>query len=212
MLNCRKVAVTGGVGCGKSSVCRILASHGAYVVDADACGHRLMSPDTKIGQDIQQLLGSDVVMGGQFDREKIAQRVFTHPTLLKGLERILHPAIREDINQQYQKVLEQGSFPLFIAEVALLYEAGWEGDFDCVVAVVSRDELCRQRYEAKSHRGVADYENRLKRQMLPKEKAARADFVIENNDGWDALSQAVDRLYSRLLQQNSGDSHLLPLI
>lgn len=185
--------MTGGMGSGKSSVCRILAEHGAYVVEADAVVHRLLIPETDIGGKVLTLLGTDVLVGGRFDRTKIAERVFNNSALLHALELILHPATREDIRAQFQRIQKEKRYQLFVAEVPLLYESGWEGDFDRVVAVVCDEPQCRKRLG-----NDVEYERRMKRQMSPQEKAHRADYVIVNNGNMKDLTRAVEQLLPRL--------------
>lgn len=196
----KKVAVTGGVSSGKSLVCRILSGLGAYVVDADAIAHNLLSVDTPLGQKIQRLLGSDVVVDGHFDRAKIADKVFEQQVLLSQLEGILHPAIHAEILQEADRVSREGHYPLFIAEVPLLFEAHWEGDFDAVVAVVTEEGLARRRY-CLTGRSEADYDRRMKRQCSPVDKAKNADYVLNNDGSEIQLIQAVKTLFSQLCTQ-----------
>ncbi|HSX12427.1 MAG TPA: dephospho-CoA kinase, partial [Rhabdochlamydiaceae bacterium] len=90
MLGLRKLAVTGGLSSGKTTVCKILESLGAYYISADQIVHRLLSPDTKIGKKIIDLLGPKILNGDQFDRAKIAKIVFSQKDTLNALEKILH--------------------------------------------------------------------------------------------------------------------------
>lgn len=211
MLTLKKVAITGGLSSGKSSVCRILSELGAYVVDADAISHRLLSPDTPLGKEVQRLLGSDVVVNGHFDRAEIADRVFTRPILLSELEEILHPAIRAEISQEYQRVNQEGRYPLFVAEVPLLYESHWEQDFDVVVAVVTDATLAQRRYELKQQDNGADFDRRMKRQWSPERKAERADYVLNNNGSQLQLMHNVKTLFFNLCGGNNDRHHFLPL-
>src|SRR5262245_55950333 len=103
MLILKKVAVTGGLSCGKSSVCRIFKELGAYVVSADDIVHQLLTPQTKPGQQVIELMGSDIVVDQHIDRSKIAKKVFGNLKLLKSLEQILHPAVRHEIDKKYQQ-------------------------------------------------------------------------------------------------------------
>lgn len=184
---------------GKSTVCRFLADLGAYVIDADEVVHRLLSPDTAVGRKVIDLLGLEILVEGQLDRAKIAKKVFSQPLLLHSLENILHPAAREEIAMRYQQVTREQKYPLFVAEISLLYEAGWEKDYDRVIAVVADPAFCRQRFLGKTKGALEDYEKRMQRQLLPEEKAARADDVIVNNGDRAQLRSAVEKLYPTLL-------------
>ena len=210
MLTLCKVAITGGVSSGKSFVCRILSELGAYVVDADAIARCLLSPEKAIGQEVLRLLGSDVMSNGRFDRSKIADKVFDHPVLLSELEKLLHPAVREEILQEFRRVRAEGRYPLFVAEVPLLYEAHWENDFDVVVAVLTDAQLARSRYGLKhSKKSDADFNRRMERQLVPLKKARKADYVLTNNGSQLQLTKDVQTLFSNLCGGIS-QPHFLP--
>ena len=93
-----KIAVTGGISSGKSSVCRIFEKLGAYVVDADDIVHDLLKNNLDVRDEIVALLGDDVVVDGEIDRKKIAQKVFTNRASLVALEKIVHPLVYGKIN------------------------------------------------------------------------------------------------------------------
>lgn len=198
MLECRKVAITGGVSSGKSSVCRAFADLGAFTVDADAIVHQLLSPNTDIGQQVIQLLGADIVVGDRLDRSKVAEKVFVSSSLLKSLERILHPAVRSRISEQYERIRHLGKYLLFVVEVPLLYESGIQHDYDVVVAVTADEALCHERFRAKMGAAAADFSQRVARQLPQHVKAQRADYVIANNGDLQTLQHAVRQLYARL--------------
>jgi dephospho-CoA kinase len=90
----RKIAVTGTLSSGKSTVCQLLKEFGAYVVSADEIVHRLLRVETEIGQKVIDLLGEEILSEGQIDRAKIAKKVFRNPQLLQALEQIIHPQVR----------------------------------------------------------------------------------------------------------------------
>ncbi len=203
MLNCCTVAVTGTVSSGKSSVCRILQDLGAHVVDADAIVHRLLSPDTDIGNKVISLLGSGVISNGRFDRAKIAEKVFDNVALLRALENILHPAVQQEIAAQYQYVNTTTSVPLFVAEVPLLFESNSQGFYDWIVVVSAPKELCCQRFIQKTPYGEQEYHKRSARLMPLAEKEQRADFVIENSGNLAVLENAVRAIYPKLLTKKS---------
>ena len=123
MLSLRKVAVTGGLACGKSSVSLFLKEFGAYTVSADQIVHNLLAPQAEVGKQVIALLGSDVVESGRLVREKIAQRVFGNPQLLRELEALIHPAVAAKIDEHYEEAKAENA-PLVVAEVPLLFEAG----------------------------------------------------------------------------------------
>src|SRR5580700_5876146 len=99
MLKTKKIAVTGGLAAGKTTVCQIFKELGAYVVSADEIVHQLLSPGTTVGQQVIKLLGSDIISGQELDRKKIAAKVFFQRDLLHLLEEIIHPAVFDEIER-----------------------------------------------------------------------------------------------------------------
>jgi dephospho-CoA kinase len=197
MLVLRKVAVTGGLSSGKSTVCRLFEEMGAYVVSSDLIVHQLLSPESHLGKQIIELLGNDVVKKGKFDRPQIAEKVFKDPLLLKQLEKILHPPVFAEMKKQYQKASKSESIPLFVAEVPLLFESHGAGWFDKTIAVVALYDVCLKRYIAKGG-NAEDFLRRTQRQLAPEEKKARADYTIRNDGDFNALKAQVLTLFQEL--------------
>lgn len=192
MLALKKIAVTGGLASGKSTVCALLKKRGAYVVSADEIVHQLLSPHTPLGQQVIKELGSDIVSGDQLDRKKIAQIVFSDPRKLEALEKILHPHVLNEIEKAYQNIKDQSGYRCFVAEIPLLYEISAEKHFDFVIAVASDPALCRARM--KDH---AEYDRRMQRQYSNKEDLA--DVTIFNNGSIQELENQVDQILSKYL-------------
>ena len=198
MLNLKKIAITGGLSCGKSTVCRILKQLGAYVVSADDIAHQLLSPDTDSGKQVIKLLGADIVVHDQIDRSKVAKKVFNNPGLLQSLEQILHPAIRDEIDKEYKKASQKAETKLFVAEIPLLFESPYFKNYDLTVAVIAPEAAAKQRYFESTGRNAAEFDSRMARQLSPEEKAKRADYVISNNGSLDDLKNATADLFKQL--------------
>jgi len=197
MLRLRKVAVTGGLSCGKSSVCRFFKELGSYVVSADEIVHQLLSSDTQISQQVIHLLGNDIIINGKLERGIIANKVFNHPKLLLSLENILHPAVFSEIEKQYQQVKVKQHIPLFIAEIPLLFEVNGQSNFDVTIDVWSDPEACRHRFIAMGHTSQ-EYDKRMSRQLPAEEKAKRADIIINNTGTLENLKDSVVSLFEDL--------------
>lgn len=198
MLTLKKVAVTGGLSSGKSSVCKFLQEKGAYVVSADDIVHQLLDPHTAIGKQIVELLGTGVIEGGQFDRKKIADAVFANKKNLISLEQILHPAVLEEIESRFNQIKDQKKHTLFVAEIPLLYEIEKEHHFDITVVIASDLQSAQKRFHAKTGHQIEEFEKRIMRQLPLEQKCAKADYVIINNGSLAELQAQVNNLYQNL--------------
>lgn len=203
MLTLKKVAITGGLSCGKSSVCRLFKELGAKVVSADEIVHVLLSSTNRLGQQVIELLGDDIVIDGKIDRNIIAKKVFENKILLHSLEKIIHPFVLNEIEKQYQQTSNQGTFPLFIAEIPLLFEVAFQKNFDATLAVWASPEVCKKRFTETTGYGEDEYFKRMANQMPADEKAKRADYVINNSGSIDQLRKAVVDLFNKLTAKSS---------
>lgn len=196
----KRVAVTGGLSSGKSSVCRFLKELGAHVVSADEIVHKLLTPETPTGQRVIALLGKNIITDGKIDRSKVARQVFNNAALLKALEEILHPAVRIETQKEYQKALAEGKASLFVTEIPLLFETGGESDYDYTISVTAGKEESLQRFQSSTGYGQDEYQRRMARQFTPEEKGKRADIVIYNNGSLADLKEAAINIYNQLNQ------------
>jgi len=194
----RKIAVTGGISSGKSTVCRLLADKGAYIVDTDSIVHSLLLSDQVIREKVISLLGPNIVVDDQLNRKAIAEKVFSHPETLKSLELLLHPAVFHEIELQYQNEKNNPKYTLFVAEVPLLYETASSKLFDFIIVVLSEKELCIDRF-IEDHKGSRQsFEQRMQRQIQPAQKAAKAHFILINNDSIEKLEKQVINLLTKI--------------
>lgn len=196
MLILRKIAITGGLASGKTTVCRFLEELGAYVLSADAIVHELLSPQSPIGKNVVNLLGEEIVEGAKFNRKLIAERVFKNKDTLISLEAILHPAVLEEIERQFNQVQKQKKHTLFVAEIPLLYEIDKAHLFDTVIAVVSDEKLAKKRFKNEE-----EFEKRMNRQLSQEEKSAKADYTLHNNGNLQELKKQVQDLYQQTTQE-----------
>ncbi len=206
MLTLKKIAVTGGMACGKSTVCHFFKEYGAYVVSADEIVHCLLSPSTEIGKEILQFLGPGIITDhNQFDRDKIADNVFRNKNLLKTMESIIHPAVKKAIDHECQKIANQKKYKVFVAEIPLLFESEYNdfsSDFNAIIAVISKDEISMKRFMKASGRGEETFYQRHALQMDPKIKAKRANYVINNDGSLEDLRFAVKELYEQFCKSS----------
>jgi dephospho-CoA kinase len=188
----KKIAVTGGIASGKSTICHLFEELGAFVVSADKIVHQLLVPTTQLGKDVIALLGPDIVVDETLSRERIAQEVFRAPHLLRELEKRIHPEVQKVIEAQY-KAASQTNTSLFVAEVPLLYEARLEPFYDKVIVVTCDEKSCRKRFGDDE-----EYLRRSQRLMPIEEKIKKADLVIENNGTLENLRKTIQFTYNDL--------------
>lgn len=201
MLKLKKLAITGGLSSGKTTAGRLFKDLGAFVINADEIVHNLLIPDSVIGQKVVQLFGPSIVENNSFNRKKIAQQAFLNVKLLKALEALIHPIVCAEIEKEYQRVRQVGKYPLFIAEIPLLYELLKQDEFDIVITVTADPSICQTRFIKQPHQTIKEFEQRMAQQINPEEKAKKSDYVIKNNGSLANLRDQVTKLYSLLTTQ-----------
>jgi dephospho-CoA kinase len=181
------VAITGGIGAGKSQALAAFARHGAAVVSSDEIVHHLLREDEEVKQALVQRLGHGIVAPDRsIDRGAVAQSVFQDRELLAWLEGLLHPRVSAEYLRWRD---ELGRLPdpprVCVTEVPLLYEAGGESRFDKVVLITAP----RQLREARTQKVLGA--NREQRLITDAEKAKRADYVYVNTGTLEELDAFV---------------------
>ena len=186
-----RIALTGSIGMGKSTVAKMFERAGIPLFDADAVVHKLQAPGGGLVEKIgEQFPGC--VRCGTLDRECLAQIVLADPQKLSTLEGIVHPAVRE---ARDEFVAANQRAPAVLFDIPLLFETGSEKDFDKVVVVSAPAEVQRQRVLGRAGMTAAKLDSILARQMPDAEKRARADFVVDTGTDLSTTeSQVADIL------------------
>jgi dephospho-CoA kinase len=200
MLILKKVAVTGGIASGKSTVCRFFQEHGAFILSADEIVHKLLSLHSDIGKKVIALLGEDIVVEGALSREVIAQKIFWDSDLLKSLEELLHPEVQRAIEEQYNLILKR-SYTLFVVEVPLLFESHLESFYDAKITVIADEKICKDRFLQRTGKTPSEFERRTQRLISEEEKIKMADFIIENNSHLTDLKKLVTQIHNQLTRR-----------
>jgi dephospho-CoA kinase len=193
----RVFGLTGGLGSGKSSVAAHYRARGLPVIDADALARAVVAPGSAGLAEIRREFGPDMLREGSLDREKLAALVFSDPAARERLERITHPriqALRDDRLRQ----LEAAGEPLVGYEVPLLFEKGLEAGLRPVVVVSVPEALQMERAQRRDQATPAMVRARLDAQLPLSEKAARADYLIDNSGALSATLAAADDVLRRI--------------
>ncbi|HKA66329.1 MAG TPA: dephospho-CoA kinase [Solirubrobacterales bacterium] len=186
------IGLTGGIAAGKSEALAALSRLGASTLSSDAVVHRLLDSEPLLGRLVERW-GPGIAPDGRVDRGKIGEIVFADPDQLTWLEQQVHPLVGERIGGWLAALPEDTE--VAVIEVPLLFESGMEKAFDTTVAVVSEDEVRRDRAAARGHSLV---DEREARQLAQHEKAARAEHVVENDGSVEDLERALSALIARL--------------
>ena len=187
------VAVTGGIGAGKSEMLRAFERHGAAVVSSDEIVHRLLREDARVKAAILGRWGERVLgEGGEIDRGRVAEIVFSDRAELAWLEGLLHPRVSAEYLRWREELARLPDPPaVCVTEVPLLYEVGSERYFDTVVAVTASPEVRISR----TIRPLPDREQRL---IPDDEKLARADFAYVNDGTLEELDDFVSEVMAEV--------------
>jgi len=184
-----QVGVTGGIGSGKTLVCNVLEKLGIPVYRADIEARRLMEEDSELVGQIVELFGEEAYIGGALNRSYLAGRVFGDGEQLRGLNGVVHPAVRRD----YHRWLDQQSgAPYVVEEAAILFESGASRFMDLVVMVYAPEALRIKRVMIRDGVGEEAVKKRMEHQMDEEEKRSKADLVIMNDENSRLLPRILD--------------------
>lgn len=188
-----KVGITGGIGSGKSTVCRMLAERGVALYDADSRAKELMASSEALRKALIENFGAETFTAEGLNRAYLAERVFNDKEQLRLLNSLVHPAVIADFEAWAEA--QEGSYVLF--ESAILFEAGLESRVDAVVAVMAPESLRVERVMERDGHSHEQVMARIKNQMSDDERSDRAKYSIVNIDIED-LEEDVEQLHRRL--------------
>lgn len=189
------IAVTGGIACGKSLFGQMLRDLGADVVDADEIVRSLHRPGGKGAELVASNFGGAYLLpDGGTDREHLGSLVFSDASARRRLNDLLHPMIRNELLAWKER---PSATPFKVAQIALLFEEGWDGDWDLSVSIESPEQV---RYSRLLARGMSPEQarNRIAAQMTSAQRAEKADIVIQNDATVAELQLAARRLFLQM--------------
>jgi dephospho-CoA kinase len=189
-----KIAVTGSIGMGKSTVAAMFAEAGIPLFDADAEVRSMQSYGGALVEAIEARFPG-TSRGGAIDRELLAARVLGDRDELAALELIVHPAVQE---RRAKFISDNAAKPALLFDIPLLFETAGESAFDKVVVVSAPPAVQRERVLARPGMTPAKFESLLARQMPDSEKRERADFVVDTSGPLDETRAQVQRILACL--------------
>lgn len=192
----KKIGITGGIGCGKSYVSRLLAEQGIPVFDCDSQAKELTLHHPQIRKGLIELLGEEVYQGDALNKSLMISYLFASKANAARINAIVHPCVREAFREWTSRCQAQGHAWVAM-ESAILYESGFDDEVDFVVAVHAPLDVRCQRVVLRDGVSVDAVKKRISAQMSDDEKCQKADFVIEN-DGKLSLSDQLAKLFSLL--------------
>ena len=189
-----RLALTGSIGMGKSTVARMFARAGVPLFDADAVVRDLQANDPGLIAAIGERFRGTVA-AGRLDREALAGQVLGQPAELEALEAIVHPAVQA---AREHFILDNAGAPALLFDIPLLFETGGETAFDKVIVVSAPADVQRERVLARPGMTEARLAAMLARQLPDEDKRKRADFVIDTGGDLSTTESQVGRILSCL--------------
>lgn len=195
------IGLTGGIATGKSTVARILASLGAYIVNADKIGHNILDKNKNAYNEVIDEFGENIVdKNGKIDRKKLGEIVFSDKDKLEKLENITHPYIIKEIKYETKAKIKE--YHHLVLDVPLLFETGLENIVDVSWVVVCSHEKQLERIAKRDGLSREEAIKRISAQMETFQKIKLADFVIYNNGTKEELNIKVIKKWKKI---NSDD-------
>jgi len=193
-----KVAITGGIGAGKSTFADFFEVKGYRVIKADIIAKQLYSTNEQLKKQIIQEYGGEVYPSGKFDRIALYQKAFINQEKINRLNELVHPVVIEEIKKIFA---ESKNEEIVFVEAALIFEAKMEHLFDYTILICADEAIRIARTAAREKIKPADVKQRMKYQIPDEEKKEKADFTFYNNGTAAELEQKAELLLQLILTQ-----------
>ena len=200
-----KIGLTGGIGSGKTAVSDQFQRLGINIIDTDIISRELMNHDQAVLKKVVEIFSDKVLdCKGAVDRKKLAQIVFSNKEQKQQLENILHPAIRNEVNQQIQSFSLHKNPPKYlIVVIPLLLETGFTDLIDRILVVIAEENIRVERIKQRDNRTLAEIRAIISSQVNDEKRIRVADDIIENNNNFKQLESQVRILHKKYLQLSS---------
>ena len=192
-----QIAVTGNIGCGKTTICQMIENEGVPVYYSDVHAKQLMNQNESLMDSIKERFGKESYYDGMLNRKWIASIVFDDATALNDLNNLVHPVVQKD----YLNWLSQQTKDIVAYESAILIENGNQGDFDFVILVQCPEKIRSLRIQKRDGLTLDEVQARTRFQLQEEEKMKYADYLIENTSLEEAkqqLSKVISSIRKKL--------------
>lgn len=189
-----RLGITGGIGSGKTSVCRVFHVLGIPCFSADPAAKEIMDSDQDVMRKLNSIAGKDLYQKGSLDRMELARLIFNNNSLLSEVNSLIHPIVF----QQFNKWQQEQESPYVIMEAAILFESGAAKLVDRVATVVAPVEERIQRVMARNNLGREQIIERMRNQMDDEQRIKLSDYVIHNSEN-DMIIPAILKIHGDLL-------------
>lgn len=196
-----RVGLTGGIACGKSTVCQLFREQGIVIIDADHIATQLLQRKQPTLAKIVKIFGTSILQAnGELNRTKLAQIVFNDTEKLRQLESCLHPQIKQSIQQKIQEEADKNHY--LIVDVPLLGEQNYQPLFDTILVIDCQPEQQIQRAQQRDQRSVAQIRAIMNTQLNRQQRLAIADNVLDNTGSLDKLRRQVKQYHKKMCRLN----------
>ena len=197
-----KIGLTGGIGSGKTAVSDQFQRLGINIIDTDIIARELISHNQVVLKKIVEIFSNKVLDSkGAIDRKKLAQIVFSNKEQKQQLENILHPAIRNEVNQKIQRFSLFAPPPEYlIVVIPLLLETGFTDLIDRILVVMAEENVRIERIKQRDNRPLGEIHAIISSQTNDDKRISAADDIIENNSDFKQLESQVRQLHKKYLQ------------
>ena len=198
----KKIALTGGIATGKTTVANRFRELGAIILDADEYSRQAVEPGTPSHAALRDRIGPSFFNpDGTLRRRELRRRIIREPALRKRINAILHPYIMGAMGAEWKRQKKLHPQAVIVFDIPLLFEGGFDEDFDIVILAYSTPEVQVQRLIQRDKLSPSEAERTLSMQFPIDSKRARSDYIIENSGEIECTLRQVDEVWDSILKQ-----------
>ena len=195
-----RIGLTGGIGSGKSTASQYFKLFGTYVINADEEAKSLLLSNETVQHELITEFGTDIIDGsGKLNNTKLAKIAFQDEEHQQRLNSVVHPYIYDSIDKEFNRVLKDAQFDIFIIDGALIFESGYDAHMDYIIVVTAQLKNRIERALERKTLSRKDILKRIELQWPEEEKVNLADFVIHNDGSEEQLKINVKALIEKLI-------------